>query len=142
MSRLHELLDHILEDKKITPGEVQIIQDYIREDGRLDLIDVRFLVELFVGSREVCREFNEVFYPALKNVLLKDGRIDLGEQFYLLKMICSDGKAGPANLKFLMELREEAEETTPEFEELCKLARTAHSAKAALGGETVESTSL
>jgi hypothetical protein len=134
MARLHQQLDHILEDKRITPNEVQLIQDYIAEDGELDFADVRYLVELLAGANEVCPEFDDLFFPVLKSVLLEDGRIDSSEQYSLLKMLYSDGEIRPNELKFLMELRQEAREISAEFEELCKTAHEAHPTEWSLGG--------
>ncbi|MEM9658855.1 MAG: hypothetical protein AAF961_10885, partial [Planctomycetota bacterium] len=95
-------------------------------DGRLDLEDVKFLVELLTGANEVCSEFDKLFFPVLKQVVLEDGRISQGEQFYLLKMIYGDGRIRASEKKFLAELRDEALEITPEFEALLDVAFEAH----------------
>ena len=142
MDRLHQLLDHVLQDKRITRDEVQIINEFISADGKLDLADVRFLVELLVGAKEVCAEFDEMFFPVLKNVFMKDGRIDPSEQFYLLKTLYGDGVIRPVELKFLMELRREAVEVTAEFDELCRIARDAHPTQWSLDGDEADETSL
>lgn len=142
MARLHQLLEHILEDKRITADEVQVIQDYLVEDGKLDLNDVRFLVELLTGANEVCDEFDDLFFPVLKGVLLEDGRIDQSEQFYLLKMIYGDGEIRPSELRFLKELRDEAKEVPAEFDEYCKIAEKAHPTEWSLDGDEQTETSL
>ena len=142
MARLHQLLENILEDKKITPDEVHVIQDYIAEDNKLDLADVRFLVELLVGAKEVCPEFDELFFPVLKNVLLEDGRIDESETFYLLKMIYGDGDIRPSELRFLKELRQEAQQVPAEFDELVKIAQEAHPTEWSLDGDVANESSL
>ncbi len=142
MARLHQLLKDILEDKKITQNEVRVIQDYIDEDNKLDLADVRFLVELLVGAKEVCPEFDELFFPVLKSVFLEDGRIDESEQFYLLKMIYGDGNIRPSELRFLKELRQEAEQVSAEFDELVSIAQKAHPTQWSLDGDVPTETSL
>ncbi len=142
MARLHQLLEHILEDRRITPREVQVIQDYIVEDGKLDLDDVRFLVELQTSANDVCEEFDDLFFPVLKGVLLEDGRIDHSEQFYLLKMIYGDGEIRPSQLRFLKELRDEATEVPAEFDEFCKIAEKAHPTEWRLDGDEPTETSL
>ena len=142
MSGLHHPLEHVLEHKKITRDDVRLVVEYVQEDGKLDLDDVRFLVELLVNSQEICPEFDEVFFPVLKRVFLKDGVIDPSEQFYLLKTIYGDGVIRPVELEFLKELRREAVEITPEFDELCRIAQNAHPTAWSLDGEPADKASL
>jgi len=134
MSRLRDLRSVVLQDGKISPDEVDFIRDYIRQDGRLDLDDVKVLVELLTQATEVCPEFDAVFFPALKHVVLEDGRIGCDEQFYLLKMLYGDGHIRDCEKKFLAELRREVAETTPEFEALCETAFHAAPKNWDLGG--------
>ena len=98
----------------------------LMQDGKLDLEDMKCLVGLLSDAREVCPAFDELFFPALKEVVLEDGQIGLDEQFYLLKMLYSDGKIRPSETQFLLELRESVQDITPEFEALCETALTAH----------------
>lgn len=135
MTKLYELQSQLLRDKKITNDEVGIIREYICEDNKLDMDDVRFLIELLSEADEVCPEFDELFFPVLKGVILQDGRIDTSEQFYLLKMLYSDGHVRDSEKRFLEELREEADELTPEFESLCATALTAAATDWDVGGE-------
>jgi len=55
-------------------------------------------------------------------VILADSRIGLDEQYYLLKMLYSDGHVRECEKQFLRELRREAQGITPEFEALCEEA--------------------
>jgi hypothetical protein len=125
MAGLYELQFKLLADRKITRDEVSLIEEQIRRDGRLDLDDVKFLVQLLADADEVCPEFDELFFPALKEVLLADGKIGLDEQFYLLKMLYSDGHLRDSERQFLKELRDEAHAITPEFEQLYATAMAA-----------------
>ena len=136
MGTLHELRASLLKDRKITKDEVYVIRDYINRDGILDMEDVRFLVGLLSEAGEVCPEFDELFFPALKQVILADGRIDPGESFYLLKMLYSDGHIRDSEKQFLLELRQDADEVPPEFEALCDEALEAHPTNWAVGGAT------
>ena len=117
-------------------NEVEVIQDHICRDGRLDLEDVKFLVELLSEAREVCAAFDELFFPVLKEVILKDGRIGQDEQFYVLKMLYSDGHIRESEKQFLLQLREEVKEMTPEFEALCEEALSAHATNWDVGGRS------
>jgi hypothetical protein len=125
MARLHQILQQSLEDRRITDAEVGLIRDYILEDGRLDLQDVKFLVQLLSDAQEVSPQFDEVFFPVLKEVILQNGRIDQSEVFYLLKMLYSDRVIRESELDFLRELRDEAVEVPAEFDELLEVASTA-----------------
>lgn len=134
MGRLRELQNELLQDGKITDQEVEVIREYIRGTGSLDMEDVKLLVELLCDAREVSPAFDELFFPALKEVILADGRIGLDEQFYLLKMLYSDKHVRESEKQFLRELRREAKETTPEFEALCEEAFHAPATNWSVGG--------
>jgi len=134
MAGLNELRSELLRDGKITDDEVEVIRDFIHRDGKLDMEDVKFLVELLSDAHEVCPAFDELFFPVLKEVILEDGRIGQDEQFYLLKMLYSDGHVRDSEKQFLHELRKSARETTPEFESLCETAMTAHPTNWDVGG--------
>ena len=128
------LQEEILEDGKISDYEVNVIRDYVHHDGHLNSDDVRFLVELLCQATEVTPAFDELFFAALKRIILEDGKIGANEQFYLLKMLYSDGEVRPSELEFLRELRSEAQEVTPEFEELCQTAFAADPLQWDVGG--------
>jgi hypothetical protein len=127
MPRLSEQFDGLVKDRKITANEVEIIRQHTAADGRLDLEDMKFLVELLAGAKEVCPEFDALFFPALKQIVLEDGHISQGEQFYLLKMLYSDGEVRDSERQFLQELCDEAGEVPPEFTALVQVAMQAES---------------
>ncbi len=135
MANLYRLQSELLKDHTITNDEVAIIRNHIEEDGQLDLDDVKFLVSLLSDAQEVCSEFDDLFFPVLKNVVLADGRISMDEQFYLLKMLYSDGHVRDCERDFLFELRDELAETTPEFEALCEQVLTVPSRGWSVGGQ-------
>ena len=134
MANLYQLHSELLRDNKITDDEVDIIRDFIEEDGKLDINDVKFLVGLLSSAQEVCAAFDDLFFPVLKEVLLGDGKIGMDEQFYLLKMLYSDGHVRDREREFLFELREELEEISPEFDALCDQILTVPSRGWSLGG--------
>lgn len=134
MGRLHQFRAELLRDRKITDDEVGVIRDYIEQDGKLDLEDVKLLVDLLSEAREVSASFDELFFPSLKEVLLADGRIGPDEQFYLLKMLYSNGRIRDNEKQFLIELRREVREASPEFEALCEEALHADATSWSLGG--------
>jgi len=127
MGNLHQLRAQLLRDGKITRDEVEVVRDYIEHDGQLDMDDVKFLVELLSEADEVCDAFDELFFPALKHVLLDDGQIGMDEQYYLMKMLYADGHVRDSERQFLQELRGELKQTTPAFEMLYETAMQAPS---------------
>jgi uncharacterized tellurite resistance protein B-like protein len=135
MGRLHELQTELLQDGKITDQEVEVLRAYLQEKGCLDIEDAKLLVELLCDAREVSPAFDELFFPALKQVILADGRIGMDEQFYLLKMLYSDGNVRESEKQFLRELRREAKETTPEFDALCEEAFRSPATNWSVGGK-------
>jgi len=134
MGRLHQFREQLLRDRKITDDEVELIRDYIRQDGKLDLDDVKLLVELQSEAVEISPAFDELFFPALKEVILADGRVGLDEQFFLLKMLYSDGHVRDREKQFLLEIRREAREVTPELEAMCEEALAAAPKNWSVGG--------
>ena len=134
MSQLFRLKDQLLNDRRITDNEVAVIREYIDANGQLDLDDVKFLVSLLSEARDVSPAFDELFFPALKRVILADGLVGLDEQFYLMKMIYSDGRVREQEKKFLRELQAEVRETTPEFDAMCEAAFATAATNWCVGG--------
>ncbi|QDV42593.1 Tellurite resistance protein TerB [Stieleria neptunia] len=120
MAHLKQLKSELLSDGKISANEVARIRRYVEEDGALDFDDVAFLVQLLGEADEVCPEFDELFLPLMRHVLLKDGKIDLDEQAVLVEMLVAGGAIRQSELKLVRELQIEATETTPGFEKLCQ----------------------
>lgn len=134
MSRFNEFVSATLADKRIEDSEVPLIREHLYQDGRLDLDDVKLLVELYCGATWYCPAFEDLFFSVLKEVFLADGEIQPSEQFYLLKMLYSDREIRDREKEFLLSLREAADRTTPEFDALCDEALQAHPTAWSAGG--------
>lgn len=134
MSTFHQFLSTTLADKTIDEAEVPLIREYIDRDGRLDLDDVKLLVELYCQSRAYSPAFEELFFDVLERVFLADGEIQPSEQFYLLKMLYSDREIRDHEKAFLLKLQRTAKHTTPEFDALCQEALRAHPTDWDVGG--------
>ncbi|MEL6106057.1 MAG: hypothetical protein AAFU85_08475 [Planctomycetota bacterium] len=119
MPNLSQLQRELLADRRITPNEVAKIRTHIESDGKLDFDDVKFLCTILSEAEEVCSEFDELFFPALRRVLLADGTIDASEHFQLLRMLYGTGTVRESEARFLRDLRTESLEVSPEFEQLC-----------------------
>ena len=134
MANLYKLQSELLKDDKITSDEVDKIKAHIQQDGQLDYEDIKFLIPLVAEAKHVCREFDALFFPAMRQVLLADGKIGLDEQFQLLRMLYSDGKVRECEKRFLRDLYNSADEVTPEFTQLCETALECPVTDWAVGG--------
>ena len=122
MSHLNQLASELLVDGCISVAEVDKIRHHIEHDGNLDLDDVIFLIDLLGRAESVCPEFDEVFLPLMRYVLLKDGKIDADEQVLLVDMMTARGCIREAELQLLKDLLVESTEVTPQFRTLCAAA--------------------
>lgn len=134
MSAFHQFVSTVLADKKIDDSEVPQIREYLYQDGRLDLDDVKLLVDLYCGAVQYCPAFEDLFFSVLEEVVLEDGEIQPSEQFYLLKMLYSDREIRDREKDFLRKLKQTARRTGPEFDALCDEAFKAHPTKWSVGG--------
>jgi len=125
VSQLRDLKSTILADGtdlRIDDSDVALIRKNLPADGALSRDEVEFLTELRTEARAVCPAFDQLFFPAFKSHLLDDGKISYPEQFALLRMLYGGGGIDPAERQFLIELRKEVREVTPEFDALYKQA--------------------
>ena len=122
MAGLRQIQAELLQDGKITENEVEKIKDHMASDGRLDYEDAKFLVELLKQADWVCQAFDDLFFPCLREIILQDGKVGMDEQYLLLQMLYADGEVRDNERRFLSELYRDAQEITPEFEQLCQTA--------------------
>ena len=134
MSILHELRASVLADGEIDDSEVASIREYLYRDAKLDLDDVKVLVELYCEARRRSAAFDDLFFDVLEQVILADGEIRPSEQFYLLKMLYSDREVRPREKEFLLKLRRTAKHATLQFDALCDEALQAHPTAWDVGG--------
>ena len=126
MPTLCELSKTTLVDRVIGNDDVLAIREALASCRNVDLAEVGLLVEIYCDAKSYTKEFEDLFFSTLKEVILRDGDIVPSEQFYLLKMLYSDRKIRPRELQFLRELQQEACHVPAEFTELCKEAFHAH----------------
>lgn len=141
MASYHDVVRHILADQSIDDGELKQLCEHVYRNGAPSLDDVRLLVEIYTGVESLSAAFEDFFYGVLKKVILADGEILPGEQFYLLKTIYSDRVIRPRELAFLRELRKEASHITPDFEHLCQTAFASPATNWSVGGTPAFGTS-
>ncbi len=63
-------------------------------------------------------KFTELFFKAIEENVLKDGKIDAAEAGWLRGMLFADGKIDEDEKKFLLKLKKSAKATSPQFEHL------------------------
>jgi hypothetical protein len=134
MTSCYELISSALGDGNIDPSEVPLIREHLYRDGRLDMDDVKLLVELYCEAKDYCPAFEDLLFNVLEDVILEDGEIQPSEQFYLLKMVYSDRQIRAREREFLLKLRKSVKHTTPEFDALCEEALNAHPTDWDVGG--------
>lgn len=134
MPRLNDIVSTKLADRVISDAEVSQIREIIEEDGKLDLDDVKLLVELYTQAEERCQAFDDLFFSVLEQVVVEDGEVQPSEQYYLLKMIYSDREILPREREFLKRLRKIIARPSPEFKSLCDTALAAPDKNWDVGG--------
>jgi hypothetical protein len=122
MSQLHQFLATIQSDGVISDSEVPLIREKLSEDGKLDLQDVKLLIELYCESANRSPAFDSLFFSVLEGVFLEDGQINPSEEYYLLKMLYSDREIHEPELEFLRRLRRQLPERSASFEALFETA--------------------
>ncbi|MFZ5830455.1 MAG: hypothetical protein ACOY3P_10220 [Planctomycetota bacterium] len=125
MSHTFRFADAMLADREITDADADVLRAELAEDGKLDLDDVRLLVELYCNAQRRSAAFEDLFFDVLERAILADGKVQLSEQFYLLKMLYSDRQITERERGFLRQLQQKAQQTTPEFDAMCREALSA-----------------
>ena len=134
MPRFHEIVSTMLADRVIGDAEVSEIRQIINEDWKLDIEDVKLLVELYTQAEHRCQAFDDLFFSVLEQVIVEDGEVQPSEQYYLLKMIYSDREILPREREFLQRLRKLITRPSAEFEALCDTALAAPATNWDVGG--------
>jgi uncharacterized tellurite resistance protein B-like protein len=134
MSRMHEIVSTMIADRTISDAEVAQIREIVNQDGKLDLDDVKLLVELYTQAEQRSAAFEDLFFTVLEQAILLDGEVQPSEQYYLLRMIYSDREIRPREIEFLKRLRKSLKRRSPELEALCDTALAAPATNWDVGG--------
>jgi uncharacterized tellurite resistance protein B-like protein len=119
-------LDMILADGTIDDTEVKVLQKELWADGKIDAKEVEFLIELRNSAQkkakakkvEVNPKFEALFFKAIEQNILRDGRITAKEAGWLRRMLFADGKIDDNEKKFLGRVKKAATKTSSEFDQL------------------------
>jgi hypothetical protein len=104
----------------IDDRKVAILRKELFADGRIDDIELEFLLQLKKSAASVAASFHPLVLDAVKNNILADGVISAQEASWLRRWSSSEGGADDAMKKFLQELRGGAKQVAREFDALCK----------------------
>jgi hypothetical protein len=115
-----------LADGKIDDDEVKILRKELWADGKIDKKEVKFLIALRNAAQKKAKarkkpvnaNFTKLFFKAIEENVLKDGKIDAAEARWLKDMLFADGKIDADEKKFLTRIKKGAKKTAPEFDAL------------------------
>jgi len=115
-----------LADGKIDDEEVKILKKELWADRKIDEEEVKFLIELRNAAQkkakarkeEVNAGFERLFFKAIEENVMADGKIDADEARWLRAMLFADGKIDANEKKFLVRIKKAAKQTSPEFDAL------------------------
>jgi uncharacterized tellurite resistance protein B-like protein len=119
-------IDAILADGQIDDAEVKMLRKHLWADGKIDMEEVEWLIQLRNTAQKKARalkkpvnpKFEQLFFKAISENVLKDGAIDAEEAKWLREMLFADRKIDPGEKKFLAKLKKAAAKVSPAFDAL------------------------
>jgi hypothetical protein len=117
-------LSAFLADGVIDDNEVKILKKELWADGKIDLDEVEFLIDLRNLAQKKAKKkklksaFEKLFFKAVEQNVLADGSIDEEEARWLRVMLFADQKIDANEKKFLRRLKKAAKSTSPAFDKL------------------------
>jgi uncharacterized tellurite resistance protein B-like protein len=114
----------LLADGKIDEAEVKVLKKILWADGKIDRDEVKFLIDLRNTAQKKAKgadllpAFERLFFQAIKENVLADGKISGKEATWLRAMLFADGKIDANEKKFLTQLKKSAESHSPAFDKL------------------------
>ena len=119
-------LEAILADGAVDDAEVRVLQKELWADGKIDAKEVEFLIELRNTAQKKAKakkesvnpKFETLFFKAIEQNVLRDGKISNKEANWLRKMLFADGKIDDNEKKFLTRIKKAATKTSPDFDQL------------------------
>ena len=118
MQHLRAIEQAILANGRVDGPELEALRRQLYGGGKIERPAADFLVELHKRVQHRTPAFEQFFYQAIKDHILADGRISVGEAAWLRQMLFADGKIDDEERKFLHELKGEAKQACREFDAL------------------------
>jgi uncharacterized membrane protein YebE (DUF533 family) len=117
-------MEAFLADGKIDETEVKILRKELWADGKIDRDEVKFLIDLRntaqkkAKGEELHPSFEKLFFKAIEDNVLADGKITGKEAGWLRTMLFADGKIDANEKRFLTKLKKSAASHSPSFDKL------------------------
>jgi hypothetical protein len=118
MLKLRQIEQDILATGKVDGPELEMLRRELYAHGKIERPEADLLVELHKRVQHLTPAFEQLFYQAIKDHILAQGRIDAEEAAWLRRMLFADGKIDDEERKFLHELKGEAKQVSREFDVL------------------------
>jgi hypothetical protein len=118
MQELRRIEQDILASGKVDSDHLEALRLALYAGGTVGRPEADFLVDLHKRVQHPNPGFEHLFYRAIRDHVLVDGRIDAGEAAWLRQVLFADGTIRDEGRKFLHELKGAAEHVRPEFEAL------------------------
>ena len=118
MQELRRIEQDILARGRVDSDHLEALRAALYAGGSVGRPAADFLVELHKRVQHTNPAFEHLFYRAVKDHVLADGRVGAGEAGWLRRALLADGAIRDEVRKFLHELKGEAGHTSPEFDSL------------------------
>ena len=118
MQELRRIERDILARGRVDSDHLEALRAALSAGGSVGRPAADFLVELHKRVQHTNPAFEHLFYRAVKDHVLVDGRVSAGEAAWLRRALLADGAIKDEVRKFLHELKGEARLTDPEFDAL------------------------
>lgn len=118
MQELRRIEQDILARGKVDSDHLEALRAALYTGGTVGRPEADFLVELHKRVQHPNPGFEHLYYRAIKDHVLVNGRLDAAEAAWLREVLLADGTIKDEERKFLHELRGEAQELSWEFEAL------------------------
>jgi hypothetical protein len=118
MQELRRIEQDILARGKVDSDHLEALERRLYTNGTVGRPEADFLVELHTRVQHPNPAFERLFYRAIRDHVLADGRIEVGEAVWLRQVMFADGTLRDEARTFLHELNGEASYRSREFEAL------------------------
>jgi hypothetical protein len=118
MLELRKIEQDILANGKVDGRELEVLRERLYSGGQIARPEADFLVTLYKRVQHRTPAFDQFFYQAVKDHLLRDGQIDAEAAAWLRQMVFADGKIDDEERKLLHEIKGEARQVSREFDVL------------------------
>jgi hypothetical protein len=118
MQELRRIEQDILARGKVESDHLEALRLALYAGGTVGRPEADFLVELHKRVQHPNQGFEHLYYRAIKDHVLVDGRVDAAEAAWLQEVLLAEGTIKDEERKFLHELKGEARVVSREFETL------------------------